>query len=121
MTPRLGTGRKDQAFTKDRPRIPCYKLRQTGATSPPSERGGETKKARAPSRRTSRTPLLGAAHTRIGTEGAAPGAGVHARSHDPKDLRGWAPRLKHCSWTRRRSRRSTSWVRSFPKARKGDS
>src|SRR3954471_19758731 len=44
MTPRLGTGRKDQAFTKDRPRIPCYKLRQTGATSPPSERGGESKR-----------------------------------------------------------------------------
>src|SRR4051812_5687216 len=35
MTSRLGTKRKDQAFAKDEPRIPCYKVVRQGATSPP--------------------------------------------------------------------------------------
>ena len=85
MTPRLGgRSRLDewtQGFAKDKPRIACYKA-GTAQTSSPDPR--RVNHELGPLRQESHSRCSGGKHIRIGTEGAAPGAGSRLR-FVPKD------------------------------------
>src|SRR3954451_4255268 len=77
MTSRLGdgvpAGRMTQGFAKDKVCIACYKA-ETAQTSSPDPR--RVNHELGPPRQYVAEPLLTRHNTRIGTEGAAPGAGV---------------------------------------------
>src|SRR3954452_10382586 len=75
------TGRMTQGFAKDKPCIACYKA-ETAQTSSPEPR--RVNHELGPPRQHVAEPLLGRQNRRIGTEGAAPGAGS-SPSYVPKD------------------------------------